>query len=445
MRAAFERKWFFWFAFFVAWLACAAFGMPASARGYRILFPFCSQDKCTDGARPTGVIAGPSGNFYGMAYPGGANNSGVIFELKRMAKGAYSESVLYDFCSAADCSDGLLPVGSLIRDTAGNLYGTTYEGGAHGPGEVFELMRKDRRWELKILYSFCSQANCMDGKFPYSGLTYAGAQSGAPYDGVSPLFGTTNQGGTGGGAVGGGVAYELQPGIHRWTEQVLYSFCVSQFCGDGTSPEAPLIVDNAGNLYGTTPYGGGNTDGLGPGTVFELSPADNGWSETVLHSFCVEENCEDGAVPFGGVAMDASGDLIGFTDAGGLLCADADHGPCGVVYSVVPNGVAPQYTVLHTFGENGRADDGANPEGSPVLDARGDIFGTTFFGGAGHDGGVLFKLSGSRLRVLHTFCVTPDDGCQPTEIIRDTSGHIFGTTVFGGTRDDNGVAYELAP
>src|SRR5690349_17698513 len=100
----------------------------AGNHGYHVLYNFCSQEQCTDGAQPTGVIADPSGNLLGVTYPGGDNNSGTVFELAHIAKGIYAESVLYSFCSAANCVDGALPMGSLIRDKAGNLYGITDEG-----------------------------------------------------------------------------------------------------------------------------------------------------------------------------------------------------------------------------------------------------------------------------------------------------------------------------
>ena len=197
-------------------------------------------------------------------------------------------------------------------------------------------------------------------------------------------------------AGGAEASYELQRGAHGWAEHTIYSFCAEHACSDGTFPAAPLIVDGNGNLFGTTAYGGAHHRGLGGGTAFELSSNNGSWSETVLHSFCAKRGCGDGAVPFGGLVIDGSGTLFGFTNDGGIVCADTDHGPCGVIYSIVPNGEASKYTVIHTFGEGGRADDGANPFGSPVLDEDGHLFGTTFFGGTGFFGGVAFELSGCK-------------------------------------------------
>lgn len=412
----------------------------ASAAGYAALHSFCSEDKCADGAQPGGLTAASSGNLYGVTFQGGANTFGTIFQLKRDAKGVYSESVFYDFCAKANCTDGALPNGNLILDRAGNLYGVASEGGVNDRGAVFELVARHGAWKLKTLYNFCAQSDCTDGKFPLAGLTYAGAAKGQLYDGVSPLFGTTSSGGMGDSAEG--VAYELKPGKHGWSEQVLYSFCTEQSCSDGMSPQAPLVLDDSGNLFGTTPWGGDT----GQGTVFEISPSGRGWSHAMLHSFCAKENCSDGAVPLGGLAIDSGGTLYGFANGGGIVCVDTDHGPCGVIYAIAPGGPVLQYKVLYTFGEGGRADDGANPSGSPILDAAGNLFGTTIFGGTGFFGGVAFKLSGAKLKVLHTFCAAQGDGCQPNGLIRDSKGRLFGTTDAGGTGlDSKGMAFEIRP
>jgi uncharacterized repeat protein (TIGR03803 family) len=419
-------------------LVVMPFAPAAAGHHYKVLYSFCSIAQCADGAHPGGLIVGKTGDLYGITYPGGANNWGTVFALGPVSKGDTSETVLYSFCSAENCADGAAPMGPLIRDRSGNLYGVTNEGGAHGAGEAFELVDKRGGRKLKILYSFCSRKDCADGKLPRAGLTYAGAQSGTPYDGSSPLFGTTSDGGAG----SRGVAYALQQGRHGWTEKVLYSFCATRSCGDGAVPMAPLTADNAGNLYGTTWQGGANEKG----TVFELERQVGAWAETVLYSFCALANCEDGAVPFGGLAMNGSGTLFGFANEGGITCVDTDHGPCGVVYSIVPNGTASQYTVLYTFGAGGRADDGANPSGTPLLDAQGNLLGTTMFGGTGFFGGVAFELSGARLRVLHTFCAMQGDGCQPNGLVQDRAGRLFGATDAGGSgTDSNGTVFRLTP
>lgn len=408
---------------------------PGAAHGYTVLHYFCAQSGCTDGASPNGVVEDAKGNFFGTTWPGGANNDGVVFEMSPARHGAYTYKVLYDFCAQQACADGALPVGSLVIDTRGNLYGVTSEGGTSEKGNVFELVHRSGRWVLKTLVSFCQQPACADGEFPQAGLSYAGQQSGAFYDPSLPLFGTTSAiGGTG----FGGTVYMIQHGSGGWTQTVLHGFCPAS-CGDGSVPEAPLLVDSSNNLFGTTMQGGASNGG----TVFEISPNGNGWSETVLHSFCAFD-CADGTFPGGGVAMDVNGILYGFANGGGLNCPDRDHGPCGLVYSLVPDGAQSAYTVLYEFGQNNRSDDGANPSGAPVLDATGNIFGTTTFGGTAGNG-VLFRLSGSTLKVLHTFCIDAlTDGCEPSGLVREPTGKIFGTTFFGGPNDDNGVAYSYA-
>jgi uncharacterized repeat protein (TIGR03803 family) len=430
----------------VAWLGvavglfCISPMLAFAAPMLNVLHAFCSQKRCADGAGPAGVVQDSAGNLYGVSYPGGANNSGTIYEIAADGNGQYTQSVLYSFCSTANCTDGSLPMGNLVIDKKGNLYGITDEGGANGPGEVFELSHKGNHWKLDVLYSFCAQKPCTDGSFPVAGLTYAGAASGAPYDGKSPLYGTAGQGGTG--AQDAGVAYELRRGKNGWTEQVIYNFCSQPDCIDGMFSDSPLISDASANLYGTTRQGGSG----GFGTAFELSSTQGAWSEAVLYNFCSAANCSDGAHPAGGLTLNAQGTLFGSASDGGIQCADADHGPCGTLFSIQPNGASSQYSTIYTFGVGGRADDGANPDVAPVLDKKGNLFGTTEFGGAMR-AGVVFELSGSNLRPLYAFCSLKGclDGAGPAGAIVDKAGKFFGTTAAGGGNDSNGVAYELTP
>ena len=149
--------------------------------------------------------------------------------------------MLYSFCPR-NCRDGAFPFASLIFDQAGNLYGTTYEGGAHGSGTVFQLApNADGNWRESVLHSFCSRTNCGDGAFPFASLIF---------DQAGNLYGTTEDGGAHG---DGGTVFKLAPNADgSWRESVLHSFCSRTNCGDGAQPEAGLIFDPAGNLYGTT-------------------------------------------------------------------------------------------------------------------------------------------------------------------------------------------------
>ena len=221
-----------------------------------------------------------------------------------------SSREFYSFCPEGGCADGQGPAGKLIRDVNGNLYGTTQSGGnASNSGTVYELMPNAHRgkWKLEVLHTFCSKTGCTDGGEPHplSGMTYQGAASGAPYDGISPVYGTTILGG----ARDKGVVFQLAPvlGKSKWSEKVIYSFCSKTGCSDGQLPNRGLILDPGGNLYGAIAESGGGV--ADDGALFELSPTNKRhWKETELHAFCQEQNCADGQLP-GTPVMDSMGNL----------------------------------------------------------------------------------------------------------------------------------------
>jgi len=412
---------------------------PASAH-FKVLYSFC--DDCGEGTSPNSLIGDPRGNLFGTTDSGGIKNCGdetpsgcgTVFELKRKKGGGYDYSVLYKF---QDGSDGAFPSGPLVIDTAGNLYGTTRESeGGDGWGNVFELVRQNGAWTLKILYTFCPNGNyCPDGALSEAGLTYPGQQSENLYDGTSPLFGTASFGGQ---ANNDGVVFEIQPQNGNWNYAVIYDFCSQANCADGGGPEAPLLEDASGNLYGTTVQYGGN--------VFELAPVNGGWSETVLHVFCSEANCSDGWGPGNdGLALDSAGTLYGLTvDGGREPCSIYQYG-CGVAYKLTSNGNAWQETVLHTFCGPKNCSDGAQPKNTPVLDASGNAFGTTVLGGGAN--GTLFELSGSKFQALHRFCTKTGclDGENPTgNLVLGAGGAIFGTTYAGGA-NHGGTVWMVTP
>ncbi len=261
----------------------------------------------TDGSFPDGLVFDSAGNLYGLAGGGGLHDYGAVFELSKGQDGSWIETVLHSFDGAPD---GEGPFGSLVFDSAGNLYGTTSYGGIHDScypnycGAVFELSpREGGGWTETVLHSF---GNGSDGIYPQAGLVF---------DQSGNLYGTTYQGGI----HGGGTVFELSPrGGGGWAETVLRSLGGGT---DGYWPSAPLIVDGAGNLYGTTPYGGihdtcGSTT---CGTVFEMSPREGGgWTETLLHSFNFTEEGTDGFSPLAGLVMDGAGNLYGTTGEGGI-------------------------------------------------------------------------------------------------------------------------------
>lgn len=220
----------------------------AEAKTYRVLYSFCAQQQCTDGYDPTSAPVRDSvGNFYGTTVLGGAFGGGTVYALQ-LRKKEWKHKVLHNFCSQTNCADGKGPAAPLILDTAGNLYGTTPSGGGHGAGEVFELSPNadHTKWKLRTLYSFCATSGCPDGVFSLAGLAYLG-QSGGPYDGKAPLYGTTQSGGT----KDQGTVFQLRPASQKqWQESVVYSFCSQggDTCTDGARPVANVTLSNSAVL-----------------------------------------------------------------------------------------------------------------------------------------------------------------------------------------------------
>jgi uncharacterized repeat protein (TIGR03803 family) len=311
-------------------------------------------------------------------------------------------------------------------DTDGDLYGTTESGGTSNNGTIFELIpNADRsKYKLVTLYNFCPQQPCVDGELPQAGLTYAGAQNGAPYDGTSPLFGSARGGANNSGA--SGVVYELNfvPGKTKRKEKVLYNFCAQANCSDGAVP-SELIIDDQGNLFGTTMQGGTNNQG----TAFELSPSGNTFTETVLYRFCTLANCADGQSSLAPLARDKDGNLYGTTEFGGAFNQ-------GTVFKIVPNGGNSSESILYSFCPQSGCTDGAEPTAGVNIDSSGNIIGITPVGGAfDFGGGTIFKISGGTHNVLFSFCEVAGcpGGKQPVAgLTTDGSGNLFGVASFGG-------------
>jgi len=423
----------------------ATWSGSAMSATLKTLYSFCNEQFCPDGLNPAnGLLRDPQGNLYGETFEGGAHGVGTVFQLYRPpGKTKYRVRVLYNFCSDfGGCGeDGSGPGlgGHLIIDTQGAIYGAAGAGGSHDGGLVFELTPHNggKRWSYRALYQFCASANCADGGSPAS-LTYAGAASGAPYDGVSPLYGLAQYGG----ANGKGVAFQLTPKARgQWAERVVYGFCAQAGCADGSNPAHDLLLDASGNLFGVTSGGGGHNNA---GTVFKLSPTGGARShETVLHAFCSAKNCADGNGPSGGLVMDAAGNLFGVTALGVNSALECFQGNgCGVLYTVTPDG---QQSVLHVFCSEGNCSDGERPSGRLTIDPAGNLLGTTFTGGA-HQGGTIFRMSGGAYRVIFDLCSGSCGGAasEPTDgVILDETGALLGTA--GGGDANLGVAYRLTP
>jgi uncharacterized repeat protein (TIGR03803 family) len=337
------------------------------------------------GADPTsGVIRDSAGNLYGTAGSGGPANAGVVYKLD--SKG--HQTVLHAFTGGVD---GLEPYAGVILDSAGNLHGTTVYGGPANAGVVYKV---DSTGQETLLYSFTGGA---DGANPYAGVIR---------DSAGNLYGTTY----GGGVSNAGVVFKVDP---TGRQTVLYSFAGGT---DGAHPEAGLIQDAAGNFYGTTAQGGE----AGLGVVYKLDPAGN---ETVLHSFATA----DGAFPSSAVIRDSAGNLYGTAAGGGAS-------GIGVIYMLTPSG---QLTVLYSFGGGL---DGDNPSSGVIRDSAGNLYGTTARGLAA---GAVYKLNTSgHLTVLHSFTGGADGGGPIGGVTRDSAGNLYGTGSYGG-QNSSGVIFKL--
>jgi uncharacterized repeat protein (TIGR03803 family) len=433
----------------LAILTVTVFVTTTCAATEKVLHNFGSTGK--DGHKPlASLIFDASGNLYGTTSEGGSGiehcntgtgGCGTAFELTPKAGGGWTEKVLHSF--KANGKDGYYPSGSLIFDASGNLYGTTSTGGAHSAGTVFELTpAAGGIWGERILHNFNYGAK--DGNSPQASLIF---------DASGNLYGTTY----GGGVHGGGTVFELTPAAGgNWTERLLHSF---KNDANGWAPGSTLTRGAAGSLYGTTIFGGDlgcGSNGAGCGTVFELtSKAGGGWTERALCRF----NGKDGESPSSSVIFGASGSLYGTTALGGDLTCGNGYG-CGTVFKLTPKagGRWPE-SVLHEFNANGK--DGTYPEGGLVFDASGSLYSTTYEGGAlscyyGYGCGTVFELTptaggGWTEKVLHTFSNNGRNGSGPVaSLIFDASGNLYGTTIRGGDQscgnsDGCGTVFEIKP
>jgi len=386
----------------LATTACAA---PTE----KVLYTFTGG---ADGGSPSsGLISDTTGNLYGMTGGGGAHELGTVFELQQ-SNGQWTEVVLHSF--ADDGVDGYSPLGGLVADKSGNLYGTTMFGGAQIFGIVFELSPSSNGWTETVLYNFSGGA---DGGIPTNG--------GLVFDQEGNLYGATENFG----AYGYGVVFKLSPSSGGgWTENVLHSFAETE--SDGGGPTS-VVVDRKGNLYGTTTQGGAYRFG----TAFQLTPSSQGaWTETILHDF---GNGLDGAHPVSGVIV-AAGRLFGTTEYGG-------HYGLGAVYALTHAGNQVKETLLDNFTSiNG---DGFAPQSVVTFDEVGNLYSTTYGGGA-DEYGTVFELvrSEKKQRLLYSFTGGSDGGYLTNGVILDGQGNLYGTTQCGGSGQDcggYGVVFEI--
>jgi uncharacterized repeat protein (TIGR03803 family) len=389
------------FAVIVAFLFSAEF---AQSQTYTVLHNFTGKGR--DGATPYGgPIFDRFGNLYGTTYLGGTYGSGSVYKLSLYGKSWEYSSVYslkgitdgagpafgslafgpggllfgttegggylgtaFEVCPEVGCTsvesvvhsfghgtDGNEPIGGVAFDSAGNFYGTTLLGGVLGNGTVWEASRSGKGWITRVIYSF--GATSTDANNAVAGVTV---------DAHGNLYGTTSFGGTN----GIGAIYELTPSASGWAESVIYNF---QGLNDGQNPVGGVILDEAGNLYGTTFDGGVN----GGGTVYELSPSASGWTFTTLYSFVGGYGG-----PYNKLTFDAQGNLYGIANS------DGAYG-FGSVFKLAPGNGGWTFTDLHDF-TNGS--DGGEPYGSVAVDSKGDVFGTAVTGGSDGEG-VIFEIT----------------------------------------------------
>jgi uncharacterized repeat protein (TIGR03803 family) len=390
----------------IAFLFCAATAMLSLAQDtLTTLVNFDGRN----GSWPYMVLTqGADGNFYGTTYEGGANETctsgcGTVFKMSP----AGTLTILYNFCSQTNCADGREPIGSLVQAADGDFYGTTAGGGTHGWGTVFKITPTGK---LTTIYSFCARQNCSDGAEPVAGLVQGRNGN---------FYGTTE----GGGLInlcqnGCGTVFEITPTGRLTT---LYNFCIRTNCADGNQPFGGLVLATNGNFYGET-----------TGTIFEITP---GGYLTTLFSF----DGTDGAFPSGGLIQANNGDFYGVTSGGGSskYSGCVDDG-CGTIFRVTPAG---HLTTLYNFCSLPNCTDGDQPYGPLVQATDGNFYGTTSDFDVSN--GTIFEITPEgALTTLYSFCSLPNcaDGATPTVgLLQATNGIFYGTTSQAGSGKDGTV------
>jgi uncharacterized repeat protein (TIGR03803 family) len=388
----------------MAFLLVLGLASLAQAQTFTTLYSFSGG---SDGGQPyAGLIEDADGNLYGTTTEGGdlncsADGCGVVYELNA----AGTETVLHKFSGpASGGGDAARPYTPVIRDNAGNIYGTTNVGGYGGWGAVFKI---DSAGNETLLYSFTGGS---DGCFPLQGLVR---------DKAGNLYGTTSQCG----AAFRGTIFKLDNASNL---TLLHTFGGP----DGTGPQyGRLLIDKSDNLYGVTLYGGVRCSAHNPdcGVLYEVS---NKGVFTVLHKFGWHKN--DGCYPVGSVVQDKAGNYYGTTTG----CGSIGY---GIVWKVSKD--SNKETILHNFA--GSPSDGCQPEAGVTLDSKGNLYGVTLECGANRYGALFELRAGGGLTLLHSF--DNSDGANPYgEVMRTLKGTLFGTTPLGGIYG-NGTVWSYVP
>jgi uncharacterized repeat protein (TIGR03803 family) len=379
---------------------CAAAVTAASAQTFTVIKHFNG----ANGRGPSGTLAqGLDGNLYGTTTSGGTNNHGTVFRIST----AGTLNKLYSFCRLPGCPDGDQPNGGLLLGTDGNFYGTARLGGT-GSGTLFKIPLGGR---LSTLYTFCSQADCVDGTLP-NGSLVQGADGN--------LYGTTG----GGGIEGLGTVYRITT---TGSLTSLLDFCNFFFCNLGQVPFGGLAVGFDGTFYGTTHGGGTNSSG----TIYSLTSLE---ATGLLYNFCSFSGCTDGSLPQAGLVQGSDGNLYGTTFSGGT----SNNCPfgCGTVFKITPGGVL---TTLHSFASF----DGAAPNAELTEGSDGNFYGTTTNGGT-FNKGTAFRItpSGALTTLVSLFTsagTTPFGG-----LLQATDGNFYGTAADGGGGSQNGSIFRVS-
>jgi len=385
-------------------LLCVGVAASASAQTFKTMFFFDGTHGEDPGSQP---IQGPDGNLYSTTFFGGAHSNGTIYRISPSGK----LTTLYDFCAQSGCPDGAGAAGLTLAPD-GNFYGETYNGGStNGAGTIFKITPEGK---LTTLYRFCAKAQCADGAQPEQPLFLA-------TDGN--FYGTTDGGGTN----GFGTIFKV---TSKGKLTTIHSFCAKTSCTDGAYPFSSIMQGRDGNFYGTTAEGGIQNQvcpQYGCGVAYKLTPQGK---YTTLYRFCSQSNCTDGAVPQGGSLLQATdGDFYGTTDNGG-------ENSEGTAYKITSTGKA---MVIHSFCPPTNCDDGAIPYAGLIQGTDGNLYGTASIGGSGGFG-LAFKMTLSGVVTsLYSFNINGVDGSFPSnKVFQATDGSLWGTTNQGGKTSCSG-------
>lgn len=385
--------------------------LSAQAQTFTVIHNFTGAG---DGANPyAGLAMDGGGNLYGTTFRGG-NGNGVVYKMTH-TNGSWTLAPLYKF---AGSNDGSNPYAGVVVGPNGSLYGTTTGGGPNGEGTVFNLTPPSHlcshiscSWTETLLYSFQGGT---DGAVPYGSVKF---------DQAGNIYGTTAHGGMRCGE-GCGTVYQLTPLGGGWTESIIYAFSVAE----GQMPLSGVILDNTGNLYGTTLAGGDYYRG----TVYEFTySAGSGWAESFLYSF----GHEGVSSPYAGLIFDLSGNLYGTTAVG----PDG-----GEAFELTPADGTWTYSLLYDFGSPETA---CGPRAALVMDRAGNFYGTTYCDGD-YSQGSVFRLThvndGWTYTPVYSFTGRSDGGYPVSNVVIDANGDLYGTTSEGG-QYNAGVVWEITP